>query len=831
MSLSRLLLASALALAASGARADTIYHSLADGSFNQNWNNTGLITADDNWNGVPSLEGHLGDNLTASAGVDPRTVLGFGTGTLDVVANNADPSAAASGGVYEVEGGAVIAGNPTIAFQGSGTADAPFVLLRLNTTGCSNINVAYNLRDIDTAELTPAQPFVLQARVGQAGNFANVDGTYVAVANTGGTIPGAAILPAGFENQAQVQIRWLTTNAVDTDAMIGIDDIQVTGSCADIPPTVASTVPSNNATGVSPSNNLSVQFSEAVTTNVGWFGLSCTSSGPVTVAETGSGAARTLDPVSNLAFGEQCTATILAASVIDQDGMTLNPMAANFVYTFTVQPDNLPTVLSTTPANLASNVAAVSNINVQFSESVTTNAGWFGLSCTSSGNVSVAESGSGASRSLDPVPVLAPGETCTGTISAAQVIDQDGVANPMAANFVFSFTVQADDPPTVLSTVPATGVSGVAIGSNITINFSEAVSVSGSWYAINCASSGAHPAVVSGSGSSYSLNPDVDFAMLELCTVTLTAALVLDQDGTPDPLTSNYSWTFTSAAAAADYYANVNASNAATLRITLHETIDDHVRVAYTAGTPNTWSVLNVADEDPLDTSKILDVYKNTSYTKISGGQGVYNREHTWPNSLGFGNNNDGAAANALNYPYTDTHMLYLSDTAYNSNRGNKYFGTCSASCTEDPTLLNHGQGGGTGTYPGNSNWFNGVLYEVWGKRKGDMARAMFYMDIRYEGGTHSAAGAAEPDLILTDTTSLIQNTGGNASVGYMGLLSVLLQWHVADPVTPAEVIRNQVIQNTQGNRNPFIDHPEWVACLWQNQCAPTPMIFTNGFE
>ena len=227
MTVSRLLLAGALALAASGARADATYHPLANGSFQQNWTNTGLIVTNDDWSGVTSLEGHLGDGFSHPVGTDPSTVLAFGTGTLDVNANNSDPSNASSGGVYEVDGGAVIAGNPTVAFQGSGTADAPFLLLRVNTSGCSNIGVSYTLRDIDTVS-TAIQPVVLQSRVGESGNFAVVAGTFVANANNGATTAGSATLAAGLENQAQVQLRWITTDATGSDAMIGIDDIQVT---------------------------------------------------------------------------------------------------------------------------------------------------------------------------------------------------------------------------------------------------------------------------------------------------------------------------------------------------------------------------------------------------------------------------------------------------------------------------------------------------------------------------------------------------------------------------------------------------------------------------
>ena len=99
------------------------------------------------------------------------------------------------------------------------------------------------------------------------------------------------------------------------------------------------------------------------------------------------------------------------------------------------------------------------------------------------------------------------------------------------------------------------------------------------------------------------------------------------------------------------------------------------------------------------------------------------------------------------------------------------------------------------------------------------MARAMFYMDIRYEGGSHGVSGAAEPDLRLTDNLSEVVMTGTNASVAYMGKLSTLIQWHLADPVDAAEQLRNDVIETYQGNRNPFIDHPEWVVCLYQGVC------------
>ena len=270
------------------------------------------------------------------------------------------------------------------------------------------------------------------------------------------------------------------------------------------------------------------------------------------------------------------------------------------------------------------------------------------------------------------------------------------------------------------------------------------------------------------------------------------------------------------AAPPAGYYDSVNPSTPQTLRTTLHVRIHNHTKIPYTSSSTDTWDVLNAADQDAANAANILDIYKNASYLKISGGTGAYNREHVWPNSYGF--SSDGST----NFPYTDCHHLFLSDTNYNNNRGNLPFGTCSAAATERPTDVNGGQGGGSGVYPGNSNWYNGSAWQMWSGRQGDAARALLYMDVRYEGGINDNTGTAEPDLILTDNASLIQTTGGNASVAYMGLLSVLLQWSAADPVDDKERARNDVVYSYQHNRNPFIDHPEWVNALFLPSTGPT---------
>lgn len=269
------------------------------------------------------------------------------------------------------------------------------------------------------------------------------------------------------------------------------------------------------------------------------------------------------------------------------------------------------------------------------------------------------------------------------------------------------------------------------------------------------------------------------------------------------------------------YYDTADTSSPEALRQSLHEIIDDHQRFPYTSGATDTWDVLELADELQGDPGRIITLYRNADLAKWSGGESLYNREHVWPRSYGFPDNDA-----SLNYPFTDMHALFLSDSNYNSARSNHPFNYCNAGCAEYPTEANDGRGGAGGGYSGDSNWQTGMFtegtWEVWNGRRGDVARALMYMDLRYAGGTHGVTGASEPDLILTDDLELIDSsrTGQNEPIGYMGMLSVLLEWHRQDPVDPIEMQHHETVASFQGNRNPFIDHPEWVSCVFEGQCG-----------
>jgi endonuclease I len=381
--------------------------------------------------------------------------------------------------------------------------------------------------------------------------------------------------------------------------------------------------------------------------------------------------------------------------------------------------------------------------------------------------------------------------------------------------------------PTVTATTPINGATDFPAAGDLQVNFSEAVTLASGAFTLQCGSS-AIALTYPTSGTGFLISTNTALTGGQTCTLTVVASKVTDSGGAH--LAADKTVAFTVAQAQTGYYSHVNTSSPSQLRCSLHQTIKGHTAYPYSSSTgTNVWTILEIADEDPNNSGKILDAYRNRSYTKVSGRAGtgtglVYNREHTWPNSLGFGTPTGNLG---LPYaPYTDTHMLYLTDSVWNADRGNKPYADCTlaSGCGERVTEANNGQGGGSGVYPGNSNWVkspdgNAGSFQVWGKRRGDMARAVMYMAIRYEGDAHPTTGQGEPDLELTDDRSKIVIT--SASPAYMGLLSTLLAWNAADPPDAAERARNEVIYSFQGNRNPFIDHPEWATAALFNSAKP----------
>jgi hypothetical protein len=205
------------------------YHNLFAGPLTQDWTNTGLISADDDWSMVPSIIGFRGDNLTLALGADPQLVTANGNPpVIDVNANKADPNTFTTGGVAEFD----TLANPAVGIQGSGTAAAPSLNFYLNTLNVTSILVQYDLVDLDGSGDNAVQPVALQYRIGTSGPFINVPAGFIADATEGPDLAGkvtavSATLPVDAEGHAKVQVRVITTNAVGSDEWVGVDNIHI----------------------------------------------------------------------------------------------------------------------------------------------------------------------------------------------------------------------------------------------------------------------------------------------------------------------------------------------------------------------------------------------------------------------------------------------------------------------------------------------------------------------------------------------------------------------------------------------------------------------------
>ncbi|WP_405583046.1 endonuclease I family protein [Streptomyces sp. NBC_01092] len=224
------------------------------------------------------------------------------------------------------------------------------------------------------------------------------------------------------------------------------------------------------------------------------------------------------------------------------------------------------------------------------------------------------------------------------------------------------------------------------------------------------------------------------------------------------------------------YYADAIGKTGTALKDSLHEIISDQTKISYSA----VWNALKATDQDPNNSSNVILLYSGVSRSKsLNGGStGNWNREHTWAKSHGdFGE--------AIG-PGTDLHHLRPADVQVNSIRGNKDF-----------------DNGGSAVTNGGGSLTDSDSFEPRDADKGDVARMILYMTVRYEGDD------SWPDLEPNEKV----NNGSNP---YMGKLSVLKQWSNEDPPSAFEERRNEVIYDSyQHNRNPFIDHPEWVESIW----------------
>ena len=250
------------------------------------------------------------------------------------------------------------------------------------------------------------------------------------------------------------------------------------------------------------------------------------------------------------------------------------------------------------------------------------------------------------------------------------------------------------------------------------------------------------------------------------------------------------------------YYGSTEGLTGLELKTALYNIIKDHTTKTYS----NLWDFMgsNSLDTYYENDNTILDMYSENpassdtyNYTPITDQCGnyteessCYNREHSFPKSW-F----DDASP-----MYTDIHHIYATDGYVNGKRSNYPFGEVGSTTW----VSNNGSRLGSAT---DSLGYSGTVFEPIDEFKGDFARAYFYMATRYQDIISTwESNSDNADAVLNGTGDYVYEDW---------VITMLKTWHENDPVSQKELDRNEAAYEFQGNRNPFIDHPEYVNEIW----------------
>ncbi|OFX58766.1 MAG: hypothetical protein A2046_02545 [Bacteroidetes bacterium GWA2_30_7] len=237
------------------------------------------------------------------------------------------------------------------------------------------------------------------------------------------------------------------------------------------------------------------------------------------------------------------------------------------------------------------------------------------------------------------------------------------------------------------------------------------------------------------------------------------------------------------------YYNSAQGLSGVALKQALHNIIKNHNSISYNS----LWSYFQQTDKK--SNGKVWDMYSDNptgtlpyEYTFSTdqcgdyNAEGVcYNREHSWPQSW----------FNSSTPMVSDLFHLYPTDGYVNGKRGDNPYGDVA-------TTTWTSQNGSKLGYCGDSG-YSGLVFEPIDEYKGDFARTYFYMSVRY----YTEDGSWQTNNMVTK--SEIKEWA----------LKALYEWHLADTVSQKEINRNNAVYNIQSNRNPFIDHPEYVELVW----------------
>lgn len=256
------------------------------------------------------------------------------------------------------------------------------------------------------------------------------------------------------------------------------------------------------------------------------------------------------------------------------------------------------------------------------------------------------------------------------------------------------------------------------------------------------------------------------------------------------------------------YYNETGSLAGEELKTALYNIIKNHKEFPYTSTNTDVWDILKKTDQDTINSENVILLYTGWTVNAAQewNNEKGWNREHVWAKSHGDFGTEMGAG--------TDVHALRPCDITVNTARWNYDFANGGEIYVDAD--------GTTECRRTSNSWEPRDIV------KGDVARMIFYMATRYEGE------GFEPDLELVDYV--------NSSPNYQplhGKLSDLYAWHQNDPVSDWERNRNDIIYyQYQGNRNPFIDHPEYAEKIWGNLVSantvdyqPQISVFPNPFH
>lgn len=217
-------------------------------------------------------------------------------------------------------------------------------------------------------------------------------------------------------------------------------------------------------------------------------------------------------------------------------------------------------------------------------------------------------------------------------------------------------------------------------------------------------------------------------------------------------------------------------------------------------------------DHDASNTTLLLDMYSEIptgpdayEYTTAnligsSSAEGLgWNREHMMPQSTFYSN-----------YPmYSDLFYVVPTDARINQLRSNYPYGISMTTPSNVFYTFTNSSKIGKSAIP--NYVYTGRVYEPIDEFKGDVARSLLYFAVRYEGklGAFNFNNNSNP---ASDTNPL---NGTEEKAFDDAYIAMLLQWHTQDPVSQREIDRNNAVYAIQKNRNPFIDHPQWVNAIW----------------